>query len=238
MTAGVVIVAGGAGTRLGRSGGGPKALVDVGGRPLVAHALDRVTQLAVDEVVVVHPPGAERDFEAVVTGHARLVPGGATRSDSVRAGVAALGANHDVVAIHDAARAFMPPGVMQAALDVVRGPVVAAAPVLPVADTLKEIDRGRVVATVDRSRLWAVQTPQVVARLVWDAVVAWSAGSSATDDLALVEEARAAGTVEGEIRVVAGSRFGWKITWPEDLELAAALAQAETSGAGPVGLPW
>lgn len=238
MTAGVVIVAAGAGTRLGSSGGGPKALVDVGGRPLVAHALDRVDQLAVDEIVVVHPPDAERDFEAVVAGRARLVPGGATRSDSVRAGVEALAVNHDVVAIHDAARAFMPPGVMQAALDAVRGPVVAAAPVLPVADTLKEVDRGRVVATVDRSRLWAVQTPQVVARLTWEAVVAWSDGGSATDDLALIEQALAAGAVEGEIRVVAGSRFGWKITWPEDLELATALARAETSAARPVELPW
>lgn len=231
-------MAAGAGTRLGRSGGGPKALVDVGGRPLVAHALDRVAQLKVDEIVVVHPPDTDQDFQAVVTGPVRLVPGGATRSDSVRAGVAALDADHDVIAIHDAARAFMPPGVMQAALDVVRGPVVAAAPVLPVADTLKEVDQGRVVATVDRSRLWAVQTPQVVARLAWDKVVAWSDGGSTTDDLALIEQARAAGAVEGEIRVVAGSRFGWKITWPEDLELAAALAQAETSGARPVELPW
>lgn len=238
MTAGVVVVAAGAGTRLGSSGGGPKALIDVGGRPLVAHALDRVAQLQVDEIVVVHPPDALREFEQVVGDRARLVAGGATRSDSVRAGVAALAPTHDVVAIHDAARAFMPPGVMQSALDAVRGSVVAAAPVLPVADTLKEVDRGQVVATVDRSRLWAVQTPQVVARLVWDAVVAWSGDGSATDDLALVEEARAAGAVEGEIRVVAGSRLGWKITWPEDLELAAALARAETTGARPVELPW
>lgn len=238
MTAGVVVVAAGAGTRLGSSGGGPKALVDVGGRPLVAHALDRVTQLQVDEIVVVHPPDAAEQFHAAVTGGARLVPGGATRSDSVRVGVAALGAGHDVVAIHDAARAFMPPGVMQAALDAVRGPVVAAAPVLPVADTLKEVDRGRVVATVDRSRLWAVQTPQVVARLVWDAVVQWSQGGTATDDLALVEQARTAGAIDGEIRVVAGSRLGWKITWPEDLELAAALARSGISGSPPVELPW
>lgn len=238
MTAAVVLVAAGAGTRLGRPTGPPKALVDVAGRPLVAHALDRVTRLAVDDVVVVHPPGAAASFEAAVEGRARLVPGGTTRSASVRAGVAAVSARHEIVAVHDAARAFMPPGVMQSALDTVRGHVVGAAPVLPVADTLKEVEDGRVVGTVDRSRLWAVQTPQVVARVAWDAVVGWAGDRDATDDLALVEEALAAGAVQGEIRLVAGSRLGWKITWPEDLELAAALAATTRRDGDTVEVRW
>lgn len=231
MTAAIVIVAAGAGTRLGRSSTQPKALVDVGGRPLLAHALDRATQLAVADVVVVHTPGHEGAFGTVVGDRGRLVVGGVSRSESVRAGIEAIAPAHQVVAIHDAARAFMPSGVMQAALDAVRGTVVAAAPVLPVADTLKEVQDGRVVATVDRSRLWAVQTPQVVARVVWDAVREWGGDRDATDDLGLVEQALAAGAVEGEIRLVAGSRLGWKITWPEDLQLAAALAAA-TAGYG------
>lgn len=230
MTSAVVVVAAGAGTRLGRSSARPKALVEVGGRSLLAHALDRVTAVTADEVVVVHTPGEERAFGAAVEGRARLVPGGTTRSASVRAGVGATSPAHEVVAVHDAARAFMPAGVIQAALDAVRGTVVAAAPGLPVADTLKELQDGHVVGTLDRSRLWAVQTPQVIARVTWDAVTAWAGDRDATDDLALVEQAIEAGVVEGQIRLVAGSRLGWKVTWPEDLELAAALADSLGQG--------
>lgn len=229
MSAAMVVVAAGVGARLGSSSSRPKALVDIDGRPLLAHALDRVVRVGVDDVVVVHTPGEEASFGTAVAGRARLVPGGRTRSESVRAGVAATAPEHAVVAIHDAARAFMPAGVMQAALDAVRGAVVAAAPVLPVADTLKEVQDGRVVGTVDRSHLWAVQTPQVVARVAWDAVLDWAGDRDATDDLGLVEAAIAAGAVDGEIRLVAGSRLGWKITWPEDLELATALAARRRS---------
>lgn len=229
MSAAMVVVAAGVGARLGSSSSRPKALVDIDGRPLLAHTLDRVVRVAVDDVVVVHTPGEEAAFATAVAGRARLVPGGRTRSESVRAGVAATASGHAVVAIHDAARAFMPAGVMQAALDAVRGAVVAAAPVIPVADTLKEVQDGRVVGTVDRSHLWAVQTPQVVARVAWDAVLDWAGDRDATDDLGLVEEALSAGAVDGEIRLVAGSRLGWKITWPEDLELATALAARRRS---------
>lgn len=221
MSSAIVVVAAGLGTRLGSAA--PKALVEVGGRSLLDHALERVTAVGADEVVVVHTPGEEASFRAVVAGRAGLVVGGATRSASVRAGVAVLG-DHDVVAVHDAARAFTPPEVMRAALDAVRGEVVAAAPGLPVADTLKDVEGDRVVATVDRSRLWAVQTPQVFARVTWDAVTAWAGDREATDDLALVEQAIEAGAVSGEVRLVAGSRLALKVTWPEDLVLAAALA--------------
>lgn len=234
MSTAVVVVAAGLGTRLGTDV--PKALVEVAGRSLLAHALDRVGQVGADEVVVVHTPGEEDAFAAAASGRARLVPGGATRAASVRAGVAAADGAHEVVAVHDAARAFTPPSTMRAAVDAVRGPVVAAAPGLPVADTLKDVADGRVVATVDRDRLWAVQTPQVVARVTWDAVVSWAGGAETTDELGLVEQAVRAGAVAGEIRLVPGSRLGLKVTWPEDLVVAAALASIDhTAAAGSSG---
>lgn len=232
MTDAAVVVAAGEGTRLGdRSGDVPKALVEVDGRTLLDLAL--TTILAVgrfDPVVVVHPPGLRDSFARIAGEDVRLVPGGARRSDSVRAGVAALDDRPDRVAIHDAARALVPPGVVARTLDEVAGDVIAAAPGLPVADTLKAVDDdGTVRRTVDRHGLWTAHTPQVVRGDVLAAVLAWAGDRHATDDLGLVEDAVHAGVVEGGIRLVPGDPRDLKITWPGDLVVAAMLVR----GAGP-----
>lgn len=259
MNVGVVLVAAGAGTRLGSDG--PKALVEVAGRSLLAHALAGLAAAGLPPPVVVHAP-AQRDAFVASAGDqavAAWVPGGATRTDSVRAGIAALPDTVEVVAIHDAARPFTPPDVMRATVAAVHDDVLAAAPGLAVADTLKRItspssrggragggvnasgagrDRdgataallGEVVATVDRSDLVGVQTPQVFPRFALDAALA--AADEATDDLALVERLVAAGALTGRVVVVPGSVWGWKVTRPSDLALVAALA-AGADGAHP-----
>jgi 2-C-methyl-D-erythritol 4-phosphate cytidylyltransferase len=231
----VVVVAAGVGRRLGAAGDGPKALVTVAGRTLLELALDGLREAAVDEVVVVHTPGHAAGFAEAAGGHpaVRLVPGGETRTASVRAGLDAVPADLDVVAVHDAARALTPAEVIRSVLDAVTGGVVAAAPALAVADTLKRVDGDRVVGTVDRARLMAVHTPQAFAPAVLRGALVGD--DEATDDLALVERAIAEGRVAGEVRLVAGSPWDLKITYPEDLELAAALlagAEAGTAGVG------
>lgn len=258
---GVVVVAAGSGERLGAAG--PKALVPLAGRPLLAHALVGLAAAGLPPAVVVHPPG-EADAFALAAGElptAALVPGGATRTASVAAGVATLPAEVEVVVIHDAARPLTPPGVIAAAVAAVTGggDVLAAAPAIPVADTLKRTDGGEVLATVDRSGLVGVQTPQVFPRRVVDMVLggagrdaahgaADGAGAvgptatrlePATDDLALVERLRDRGVLEGRIVVVPGSVWARKVTYPADLALLELLAHHEApTTLGDAGSRW
>ena len=229
MNVGVVLVAAGSGQRL--AAGGPKALVELAGRTLLAHAVDALAAAGLRPPVVVHPPGARAAFEAALAGRplAALVPGGDTRTASVAAGLTALPEDVEVVAVHDAARALMPPEVLRACVAALTAGVVALAPALPVADTLKRVDGEVVVATVPRDGLVGVQTPQVFPRTVLTEVIelALAAGQPATDDLALVEQALAAGRLTGRVVVVPGSVRGRKITFPEDLALAAAWLAAD-----------
>lgn len=228
-TAAAVVVAAGEGARLGDAHATtPKALVELAGRTLLELALEGLRAVGrFDRFVVVHAPRHEQAFRAVVGDRASLVPGGATRSDSVRAGVGALGdVLPDLVAIHDAARALVPPAVVERTLSAVEGDVVAAAPGLPVADTLKDAaEDGEVRGTVDRTGLWAVHTPQVIRGEVLSAVLAWAPQRRATDDLGLVEDALAAGIVDGRVRLVRGDPRDLKVTYPEDLALAAAVVE-------------
>lgn len=228
---GVVVVAAGHGTRLGSNG--PKALIEVAGRSLLAHTLAGLAAAGLPPAVVVHAPG-EREAFAAAAGDlpvAAYVPGGATRTDSVRAGVAALGDGVEVVAVHDAARPLTPPDVIRsavAALPVAAAAdelqVVGAAPALPVADTLKRVDGPDVRGTVDRTGLVGVQTPQVFRRAVLESALA--AHDGATDDLGLVEQLIATGDVAGRVVVVPGSAWGRKVTYPSDLAVVDALAAA------------
>ena len=221
MTTAAVLVAAGRGERLGV--GGPKALLPLAGRTLLEHALDGLRGAGVSRLVVVHPPGVG-ETAAQLAPDAELVVGGDTRTASVRAGLAALAADVEVVAVHDAARPLMPVEVIRDALAAVTGDVVACAPARPVGDTLKRVVHGEVVGTVDRQELVAVQTPQVFRREVLDAAL--DGGREATDDLALVEALLADGRVRGRIVTVPGSVRGLKITWPEDLELAESLCRS------------
>lgn len=227
---GFVVVAAGTGERLGGVAPGPKALVEIAGRPLLDLALDRVLRTErCDRLVVVHTPGHRQAFESVVASWPvdDLVPGGPTRTQSVHAGLEVLG-DVATAAVHDAARPLTPSAVMLRVLDAVSGDVVAAAPGLPVPDTLKRVeDAGRVVATLDRRGVWAVHTPQVFHGATLRSVVAWSKDRVATDDLTLVEEAIEAGVVSGHVTLVRGDVRDLKITYPSDLATAAALLSAE-----------
>lgn len=231
MTVAAVVAAAGRGERLGPASGAPKALLEIGGRSLLDLALERLLAAGADQVVVVHPAGQRRTFAGIAAPHGPvdLVEGGATRSDSVRNGVRAVASGHHLVAIHDAARPLTPPAVIRAAVEAVAGEVIAAAPGLAVPDTLKRAGRdGHVVATVDRAGLWAVHTPQVIRADVLRATLEWAGTRHATDDLGLVEAARAAGIVSGAIRIVRGDLRGLKITFPEDIDVAAALLAYST----------
>lgn len=229
MTMVAVLVAAGSGVRLGA--GRPKALVEVGGAPLVETAVRNLQAGGAERVVVVGPPQDLAAVDAAIDGidgcPVVVVGGGATRSESVRRGLAAV-ADLDgtsVVAVHDAARAFTPPHVIAAAAGAVRGEVVAAAPALAVSDTLKRVDGTTVVGTVDRADLVAVQTPQAF-RL--DVLRRAHAGApDATDDLALVEGLLARGDVVGRIVTVPGSVLATKVTVPDDVRVLEALAEVE-----------
>ena len=215
-----LIVAAGSGERLGADR--PKALVVLAGRPLVEWAVAAARAApGVEEVVVALPPGAEAPEGTIG------VPGGETRSHSVRAALAAASPTEAVV-VHDAARPLAGPDLFAAALEELeRSGADATVAAARVSDTVKRTEAGgRVVETLDRSALWAVQTPQAfrtvaLARAldVSDEVLA-----AATDDAWLVE--RAGGTV----RVVEAPRENVKVTTPVDLRLAELLL-AERSAA-------
>lgn len=222
MTIAAVVTAAGYGTRLGSDL--PKALVSVAGRPLLAHALDRVAPLA-SLIIVTAPPTHIAEVADACAGLATVVPGGGTRQASVAAALEALEAagiqGDDIVLVHDAARAFMPPDAMRAAIAAVEAGADAAIPVVPVVDTLVAAPGpdGSYGDGVDRDGLRAVQTPQVFrARVLADAH-ARARGGDATDDAQL---ARAAG-----YRVVAteGHAWGLKVTHAGDLALAEFIAE-------------
>jgi 2-C-methyl-D-erythritol 4-phosphate cytidylyltransferase len=203
-----VIVAAGWGERFG----GPKQFSELGGARLVDHAV-ATASAACDAVVVVVPDAAEwegRDLAAVVTG-------GATRAESVRAGLAAVPASAEVIVVHDAARPLASRASFAAVIDAVRAGADGAVPGLAVVDTLKRVDDVRVTATVDRVGLVAVQTPQAFAAAILRA--AHATGADATDDAALVE------AMGGTVVVVPGDPRNLKVTGPADLMIAAALLE-------------
>jgi 2-C-methyl-D-erythritol 4-phosphate cytidylyltransferase len=211
-----LLVAAGRGERLGADG--PKAFVMLAGRPLLDWSLDALRAVAaVERIVVALPPGA--DAPAGTIGAA----GGAARSHSVRAALAAAGAGPDeeAVIVHDAARPLATSELFERALAelAARGcdAVVAAA---RATDTVKRADAdGRVLETLERGGLWAVQTPQVFRRAALAAALAASeeALAAATDDAWLVERAG------GRVHVVESPRENLKVTTPVDLRLAELL---------------
>lgn len=239
---GVVVVAAGSGERLAARH--PKALVRLAGRPLLAHALAGLAAAGLPPPVVVHTPGQGEAF-ALAAGDLAirgLVPGGATRTASVAAGIAALPDDVEVVAIHDAARPLTPPAVIGAAVAAVTDApdVLAAAPGVAVADTLKRTLAGEVLGTVDRTGLVGVQTPQVFPRGVIDRVIERISDpvepmAEATDDLALVERLRDRGELEGRIVIVPGSVWARKVTYPSDLALLEVLGQHAAPDAAGIG---
>ncbi|THG29823.1 2-C-methyl-D-erythritol 2,4-cyclodiphosphate synthase [Naasia lichenicola] len=219
MTTAVIVVAAGNGTRLGL---GPKAFVTVAGRSLLELTLERVNRVRGDvEVVVVAPASHLGEAQRLASG-ARVVPGGATRQQSVAAGLRALGPDVQRVLVHDAARALTPTALFDAVADAVAVSNAGVIPALAVADTIKRIDAdGTVLGTVDRSELAAVQTPQGFPRDQLD--LAYSAvEADHTDDAAVFA---ASGRT---VIVIPGDPLAFKVTTPDDLARAEQqLARSE-----------
>jgi 2-C-methyl-D-erythritol 4-phosphate cytidylyltransferase len=203
-----VIVAAGWGERFG----GPKQFSDLGGARLVDHAVATASQ-ACDAVVLVVPDASDWEGAEVTA----LATGGASRAESVRAGLAVVPVGAEIVVVHDAARPLASDELFDAVIGAVRDGADGAVPGLAVADTLKRVDDVRVTATVDRVGLVAVQTPQAFEAGILRAAHAGSA--DATDDAALVE------AIGGTVVVVPGDPRNLKITGPADLMIAAALLE-------------
>ena len=217
----IIVVAGGAGTRLGARV--PKAFVGIDEHTMLRHALTGVFEAPYAQVVVVAPAGREGDAltDAIAAAGDRrelvsVVTGGRSRQASVAAGMDALWGDVEVVLVHDAARALTPPDVFERVVAAVDAGNAGAIPVLPVIDTIKRVEDDRIVAAVDRAQLSAAQTPQGFPRDLLDAAYS-DAEQEYTDDAALVAAAGHA------VVVVPGDALAFKITTPADMQRARSL---------------
>lgn len=225
MRVAAIVPAAGRGERLGP--GVPKALRLVGGVPMLVHAVRALARARlVDVVVVAAPPGDEAEVRGLldtyeVPTEVVVTTGGATRQDSVRLALDSLAPDVDVVLVHDAARPLAPSQLVDDVVAAVAHGAEAVVPALPVADTVKRVVDGRVVETLPRDGLYAVQTPQGFARELLakahDAAVV--DGYAGTDDASLVER------VGGAVTVVAGHPEAAKVTRPNDLATAEHVLQ-------------
>jgi 2-C-methyl-D-erythritol 4-phosphate cytidylyltransferase/2-C-methyl-D-erythritol 2,4-cyclodiphosphate synthase len=211
-----VLVAAGEGARLGADR--PKAFVGLGDEVMLARPLRMLDDHpALDGIVVVVPVGWEEPAtlladDLAATKVAAAVRGGPSRAESVAAGLAAVPEEADLILVHDAARPFAPPELVSRVLEAL-GEADGAVPGTPLTDTVKRVDGGRIVETLDRSRLVAVQTPQGFRADVLRRAFAQAGDrlAAATDCAALVE---AAG---GSVVVVPGDADNLKVTTPADL---------------------
>jgi 2-C-methyl-D-erythritol 4-phosphate cytidylyltransferase len=230
-----VVPAAGRGERLGP--GAPKALRELGGAPLLVHAVRALARSrGVGLVVVAAPPQGVAEVVGLLDSHGldgkdvRVVAGGATRQESVRLGLAAIPAETEIVLVHDAARPLVPVEVVDAVVAAVRGGARAVVPAVPLADTVKRVRPGEpgqpepVLDTPDRSTLRAVQTPQGFDRRLLaevhakaEAEEAAGGGPAVTDDAGLVE------WYGDQVVVVPGHEEAFKVTRPLDLVLAEAV---------------
>jgi 2-C-methyl-D-erythritol 4-phosphate cytidylyltransferase len=213
----VILVAAGAGERLGADR--PKAFVALGGRVLLAESLERLdTNDWVDTIVVAVPEGWEEAAivlaeELVASKVASVVTGGRTRAESVRAALVEVPKEALVVLVHDAARPLVGTDVVERVLAPLAEGFDGAVPGLPLADTIKRVEDGLAVETLDRSRLVTVQTPQAFTANSLRRAYAGDEPIEATDCASLVESRG------GRIRVVEGDARLLKITTKADLAL-------------------
>lgn len=215
-----IVVAAGSGARFG----GPKQFAPLGGRRVIDWSLDAARAVSAGVVVVVAPEVVDGPDASTLAAE-RVVRGGATRSASVRAGLAAVPAEAEVIVVHDAARPLATPATFAAVVEAVARGAAAALPGADVVDTIRLRGGG----VVDRASLLAVQTPQAFAAAALRA--AHGTDGEATDDVGLVEALL--GTGEGVVEIVAGDRRNFKITEPEDLTMAGALLTAPSPWSQP-----
>jgi 2-C-methyl-D-erythritol 4-phosphate cytidylyltransferase len=203
-----IVPAGGSGERLGADR--PKAFVVCAGRPLIEWSLEVLAQVC-DRVVVAAPDGYDDGPDRV--------RGGESRSESVRNAVAAVD-DADVFVVHDAARPLVTRELVQRCVDAIEPGIDGAIAAIPMTDTVKEVapDR-RVLRTLDRSTLWAIQTPQVFRADVLRRALERDAAAlaAATDDAWLVDDAG------GVVTVVESYPENLKVTRESDLRIAEAL---------------
>ncbi len=206
-----IVVAAGSGSRFGRA----KQYERLGDRRVLDWALSAAQSVSEGVILVVPPDSAGRREPGVDA----VVPGGTTRSASVRAGLAAVPGDADIVLVHDGARPLAPVSLFQAVIEAVRAGADCAIPALPVANTVKRVAGDRVVETVARDDLVEVQTPQGFAAAALRK--AHAGEPDATDDAALIE------ATGGTVVIVEGHPSNLKLTHPQDLAVARALLEQQ-----------
>jgi len=226
----VILVAAGDGTRLGQ--GIPKALVKVNGKTLLEHSLERILGIKeLTQIVVAshenHVPEFTAIGNSVINGkvEAKYTPGGLSRQGSIWNALQAVEKDTEIVLVHDAARCFAPTELFESVVEAVKRKETGILPVLPVADTIKQVSHDVVETTIDREHLRIAQTPQgfQYSKLFENYQ---NATKDHTDDAALMQAA-------GEtIHSVLGHPMAFKITVLSDLEYAAGLFRSQRSGIG------
>jgi len=207
MSVWAVVVAAGTGVRFGTQ----KQYEQLGDRRVLDWALERARAVA-DGVVLVVPPERAAESEHGVDA---VVAGGETRTASVGAGLAAVPHEAEVVVVHDAARPLASVDLFKSVVAAVRNGADGAVPGIALADTVKAVEDGHVVETLDRSRLVAVQTPQAFAAAALRR--AHEGDGEGTDDASLVE------AMGGRVVVVPGEEANAKLTTQHDLLVARAV---------------
>ena len=208
-----IIAAAGSGERFGATL--PKALISLGNRTLIEHAVAALAPIA-SEIVICVPAGYEKQIQELVGNEITVVTGGTTRAQSVRAGIAALTGNNKYVLVHDAARALATTKLAERVLVALENGASAVIPGLELIDTVKSVDvNGHVTATPDRTTLRRVQTPQGFDLEILKK--AHASGAEATDDGALVE------AIGEKVLIIKGEEQALKITTPSDLATAISM---------------
>ncbi|MGH9441362.1 MAG: 2-C-methyl-D-erythritol 4-phosphate cytidylyltransferase [Thermoanaerobaculia bacterium] len=215
MSLHLLIPAAGRGDRLG--GSVPKALVPIHGRPLLSFTFQAFSSIPFEKGIVLCPPGQEERFSESIRHRWPVAAGGGTRAESVEIGIDRLAPGpRDYVVIHDAARAFVQPEDVQAVIAAAEESGAAIA-VLRIADTLKRWDGEWILGTLDRREVAAAATPQVFRGDILRRAMKES--PPGTDEAARCE------SIGIRVAAVPVSRLAFKITFPEDLRLAEAIAR-------------
>ncbi len=218
-----IIPAAGSGSRMNSCI--PKPFLQLAGKPVIFHTLENLTKYKnIVEIVVLLSADKKNELEAEFgdglrkRGVSKIITGGLSRQMSVENGLAACSTESDLIAVHDAVRPFVNIGLLQTlfATAMTQG---GALPILPITDTIKEVQNNVVIKNIPREPLVTVQTPQVFRRNLFQKAYkdAHSLGEEVTDDASLIEKAG------GQVMGVVGSKFNIKLTTPEDLLLAEAF---------------
>jgi 2-C-methyl-D-erythritol 4-phosphate cytidylyltransferase len=217
-----IIVAAGSGTRFGSKT--PKQFLEILGKPLVVHTLERFDRCpTIDRIILVIPAQVIENFSNIADNYnlkklVKTVTGGKTRAESVLSGFKAIDSQKaEIIAVHDGARPLVSSAEITQTIEKARE-TGAACLVAPVTDTIKEVSNGKIVRTIDRTKLRRALTPQCFRYEILERAFAENEiGEIATDECFLVEKSGC------EIAVVEGSAKNIKVTTPEDFVLAEGL---------------